>query len=122
MTELFRFEKLDVYQKSLDIIDDLYDLSEKFPKHEIYGLTSQLRRAALSIALNVGEGSGSSDRNFNKYIGISSDSLKECVVCLTIAQRRNYITIEENEKLREKLIVIAKMMTNLKKYLNNSNK
>jgi four helix bundle protein len=49
---------------------------------------------------------------------IASDSLKECIVCLTIARRRNYISIKEDENLREHFLVVAKMLTNLKKYLN----
>lgn len=113
----FKFEELNVYQLSLDIIDNVYDLTLKFPKDEMYGLTSQFRRASLSIALNIAEGSGSTDKNFNRYLGIASDTLKECIVCLTVAYRRKYISEEENEQFRESFLVIAKMITNLKKYL-----
>ena len=113
----FKFEELNVYQRTLDIIDKVYDLTKKFPKDEIYGLTSQLKRASTSIALNIAEGSGSSNKNFNRYIEISRDSLKECIVCLTIAKRRNFITEKENDELKEEFAIIAKMLTNLGKYL-----
>lgn len=119
---LFNFEKLDVYQKTLDIIDEVYDLTDKFPKDEIYGLVSQLKRASTSIALNISEGSGSSDKNFNRYVGIAGNSLNECIVCLTIAKRREFITKKEDFELRKEFIVIAKMLTNLSKYLRNSSK
>ena len=103
----FKFEELNVYQRTLDIIDKVYDLTKKFPKDEIYGLTSQLKRASTSIALNIAEGSGSSNKNFNRYIEISRDSLKECIVCLTIAKRRNFITEKENDELKEEFAIIA---------------
>ena len=113
----FKFEELNVYQLSLDIIDNVYDLSLSFPKEEIYGLTSQFRRASSSIALNIAEGSGGTNKNFNRYLVMAADSLKECIVCLTIANRRNYISTEQNEEFRESFLVIAKMITNLRKYL-----
>lgn len=59
---LFKFEELKVYQKSLDFIDVVYQVTIPFPQEERYGLTSQFRRASTSIALNIAEGSGSTDR------------------------------------------------------------
>ncbi|MFT4644574.1 MAG: four helix bundle protein [Planctomycetota bacterium] len=115
---IFKFEELKVYQLSLNIVDEVYALTNKYPKDELYGLVSQFRRASVSIALNIAEGSGSTDKNFNRYLGIANDSLKECIVCLTISKRRNYISSVENEKQRDSLLVIAKMITNLRKYLN----
>lgn len=117
----FKFEELKVYQFSLDIVDEIYDLTLKFPLDEKFGLTSQLKRAVLSIALNIAEGSEGTNKNFNRYLGISNDSLKECIVCLTIAERRKFISDKENKKYREDFLVIAKMITNLRKYLNKSN-
>ena len=104
----FRFEDLNVYQKTLDVIDKVYKLTERFPKDEVFGLTSQLKRASVSIALNIGEGSGSSDKNFNKYLGISRDSLKECIVCLTISRRREFITEKDNNELRNEISRIVR--------------
>jgi four helix bundle protein len=115
---MFKFEELRVYQKSLDIIDEVYNLTEKFPRKENFVLTSQLLRAVNSIALNIAEGANSTDKVFNNHLRIASDSLKECIVCLTKARRRNYISIKEDENLREHFLVVAKMLTNLKKYLN----
>ena len=68
-----KFRKLTVWHKSLDFIEDIYKLTQEFPNHELYGLTSQLRRAALSVAMNIAEGSGTgSDREFNRFLNISS--------------------------------------------------
>ncbi len=87
----FNFENLIVYQKSLDFIDMVYNICSKFPKTETYILTSQYLRAANAIALNIAEGAGSSDAQFNRYLQIALDSTRECVVCSTIAYRRKYI-------------------------------
>ncbi|HBK70063.1 MAG TPA: four helix bundle protein [Flavobacteriaceae bacterium] len=114
---MFKFEELKVYQKSLDIIDEIYDLTDKFPKNEIFILTAQLLRAVNSIALNIAEGANSTDKVFNNHLIISGDSLKECIVCLTIARRSDYINEIEDNKLREDFLIIAKMITNLRKYL-----
>lgn len=113
----FKFEELKVYQKSLDFIDLVYDMSEHFPKTEKYILVSQYLRAANSIALNIAEGSGDSSKQFNRYLQIAIDSVRECVVCNTIAYRRDYIKDEQHQKARVKLVELAKMITGLQKYL-----
>lgn len=113
----FNFEKLNVYQKSLDFVDNVYFLVKSFPKEELYGLSSQYKRAALSISLNIGEGQGSSDAQFNRYLNIALDSLKECVVCSTVAKRQSYITKEQDDELRIKLQELAKMIQGIKKFI-----
>ncbi len=117
---MFKFEELKVYQKTLEIIDEIYNITSKFPKSEIYITTSQLKRAVTSIALNIAEGANSTDKLFNKHLRIAGDSLKECIVCLTIAKRQNFITPEQDNKLRSEFLIIAKMITNLRKYLNKN--
>lgn len=81
--EIFNFEKLVVYQKALDYVDYVYTLTNKFPKEEIFGLSSQFKRAANSIALTIGEGSGGTTNEFRNFIRISFRSLNERVVCTT---------------------------------------
>jgi len=71
----FSFENLQVYQKALQFIDKVYLLTSSFPQFEMYTLTSQFRRAANSIALNIGEGSGGTKKEFIRYIGIAYRSL-----------------------------------------------
>ena len=119
--EKFKFEELRVYQKSLAFIDEVYEITKDFPKDERFGLTSQYRRAAHSIALNLAEGAGSSDPQFNRYLLIAQGSIKECVVCSTIATRQNYITNETNNISRLTLSQMGKMITNLQKYLKKEN-
>ena len=89
----FKFEKLLVWQKAMDFGEKIFILSSKFPKDELYNLTSQIRRAVDSIALNISEGSiCQSSPEFKKFIGYSIRSLAEVVTCLHKAARRNYIT------------------------------
>lgn len=112
---IFNFEKLLVYQKSLDFIDNVYDITSKFPSSEKFNIVDQFRRASTSIALNIGEGSGGTDKEFNVFLRISKRSMKECVVCTTISFRRKYITAEEEELLRNMLVELAKMNSGLSK-------
>jgi four helix bundle protein len=83
----------------------------------MYGLTSQFRRAANSIALNIGEGYGESVLLSLRYLRIVRGSIRECLVCSTIALRRNYIFGHENTESREKLVELSKLSSGYKKYL-----
>ena len=94
----FNFEELHVYQKALDYIDSIYETTYHFPKDERFRLTSQYIRAAISIGLNIAEGVGDTDAQFNRYIQIAQDSIKECVVCSTISRRQNFITTQQDNQ------------------------
>ncbi len=111
--EMFHFENLTVYQKSLEYLDFVYELTDKFPKEERFGLASQFTRAAQSICLNIGEGSGGSKAEFQQYIRIARRSVRECIVCSTIAIRREYISVEENNHSRAACSEISKMLSGL---------
>ena len=117
----FKFEDLKVYQKALDFVDYVYVTTNKFPKEEVYGLSSQYKRASMSIPLNIAEGAGDTDAQFNRYLQMAWDSVKECVVCSSIAKRQGFITPEEDNEARVKLSEMAKMITSLKKYLRKNN-
>mgnify|MGYP002795315569 CR=1 FL=1 len=117
----FNFEDLKVYKKALDFVDLVYKTCDGFPKTERFALSSQFTRAAVSIALNIAEGSSDSDKQFNRFLQMSLDSVNECVVCSTISVRQNYISKEVNNALREKLVELSKMITSLQKYLKSKN-
>ena len=88
----FKFENLKVWQKALDFDDEINTLVKPFPKDEVYILTSQMKRAADSIVLNIAEGStGQSNPEFNKFLGYALRSAIEVVACLHIAKRRGFI-------------------------------
>ncbi len=89
----FKFEKLEVWQASLDYIDDIYAVASQLPKHEEFNLKSQITRAATSIALNIAEGStGQSDAEFARFLGMAIRSLVETVACQKLIERRGYAT------------------------------
>lgn len=92
----FKFENLLIWQKAMDLGEDIHQLSQNFPKDETFNLSSQIRRAADSIALNISEGSiGQSNPEFKKFMGYAIRSLAEIVTCLYKAKRRAYISEKE---------------------------
>jgi four helix bundle protein len=114
----FKFEKLIVWQKAIDLSDRVNELTKKFPKDELYILTSQFKRAADSIALNIAEGStGQSNPEFNKFLGYALRSDVEVVSCLYIAIRRKYITEEEFNELYKNCEEILVMINSLRNSL-----
>jgi four helix bundle protein len=117
MEDRFDFENLKVYQKALDYIDFVYKITESFPREEQFALTSNFQRAAQSIALNIGEGSGGTKTEFKYFIRISSRSIKECIVCTAIARRRNYLGQKEEDESRAMCVELSKMLSGLKKSL-----
>jgi|SRR5690606_29297808 len=114
----FKFEDLIMYQKALDFADFVNEQIITFPKEETYRLASQFIKAADSIALNIAEGSSSTKPNFNRYLQIAWDSAHECAVCSTKAKRRGFIDGVTDEKNREWVTELSKMITSYKKYLN----
>jgi four helix bundle protein len=92
----FKFEKLDVWQMSLEYSDLIYGLAEKLPEKEKYNLSSQITRAATSISLNIAEGStGQSNPEQNRFLGLALRSLIETVACQRLITRRKYVTDNE---------------------------
>lgn len=92
----FKFEKLVIWQKAMKFGEDIYQISSSFPKHETYNLTSQIRRAVDSIALNISEGSiEQSKPEFRRFLSYSIRSIAEVVTCLHKAKARECI-IEES--------------------------
>ncbi|MFO1044034.1 MAG: four helix bundle protein [Planctomycetaceae bacterium] len=109
----FMFEKLEVYQKAVNLADQVVTLTESFPRG--YGfLADQVNRAALSIATNLAEGNGRFTKPDRKhFFTIARGSVQECVPILEIARRRSLIDSTTHEQLREELNVIAKMISGL---------
>jgi four helix bundle protein len=88
----FKFEKLEVWKLAIDLADNVHSVTRSFPKEEMFSLTSQMRRAADSVSLNIAEGStGQSDPEQKKFLGYAQRSAIEVVNCLYLAIKRNYI-------------------------------
>ena len=85
------FHELKVWTKAMDFVAEIYQLTQLFPKEELYGLTSQTRRAATSIALSIAEGSGgSSNTEFIRFLEMAQRSVYEVLTALEIALRLEY--------------------------------
>jgi four helix bundle protein len=111
----FRFEELKVWHISVDLSNEIDLLTQKFPKQELYSLSSQIKRAADSVVLNIAEGStGQSVPEFKRFLGISLRSAVEVVACLFLAIKRNYITKDEFDHLYVKYEMLTKMITKLR--------
>jgi four helix bundle protein len=96
----FKFEKLNVWQKSLDYSAAIHEVTLTFPKHELYILSSQIKRAADSVNLNIAEGStGQSDAEFSKFLGYAIRSAIEVVSCLYLGRKRGLITEIDFQRL-----------------------
>lgn len=115
----FKFEKLIVWQKALDLSDIVNQLTKTFPKDELYVLTSQIKRAADSVSLNIAEGStGQTNPEFNRFLSYALRSDIEVVGCIFIAQRRGYLQQDEFDKIYRMCEEILVMINALRNTLN----
>ncbi len=114
----FKFEDLKVWQRAIDFSGEVDGLTKRFPVEEKYVLTSQIKRAADSIALNIAEGStGQSDKEFSRFLGIALRSGIEVVSCLYLGKRRNLISDGDFDRLYKELEEITKMIQGLRNRL-----
>ncbi len=114
----FKFEKLEIWKLAIDLADEVHSLTRNFPKEEMYALTSQMKRAADSISLNISEGStGQSDPEQMKFLGYSQRSALEVVNCLYLALRRSYLSQPEFDTFYAKLEKITVKIQAFKKAL-----
>lgn len=111
MKEGFKFEKLLIWQKAMELGEEINEFTNTFPQKEMYNLSSQIRRAVDSVALNISEGSIlQSNPEFKKFMGYSIRSLAEVVTCLHKARNRNYIPEEQFNNLYDDSFNLMNMM------------
>lgn len=96
----FNFEKLEVWQLAMELIDEVYPLLDRYPEKEKFVLIPQGKRSVNSIALNIAEGSVRGKKEFNQYIRIALGSLIETITNLKIGIRRKYITRQQFDDIR----------------------
>lgn len=112
----FDFERLSVYQKSLDFIDEIFKVYKTFSQDYKISIGSNWVRAGLSIANNIAEGNDkNSIKDRNRYFGISSDSARECVSVLNVLRRQDLITGKRCSELRKDAREITSMLRGLRK-------
>jgi four helix bundle protein len=113
---MFKFEKITIWQKAMDFGENIHQLVLKFPNFEMFGLSSQSRRAADSIALNIAEGAiDQSNPEQKRFMAYSIRSLAEVITCLHKAKRRGYISGEEFQLRYEEAYNLMNMMVGFKR-------
>jgi len=115
----FKFEKLEIWQQSLDYLDKIYRVANKLPEQERYNLKSQMIRAATSVNLNIAEGStGQTDAEQARFLGLALRSLFETVACLHIIHRLNYLNDPEDlRQIYRDADFLARRITAMRKRL-----
>lgn len=114
------YKKLILWQQAVDFAEHIYKATESFPRHEQYGLVSQIRRAAVSVPSNIAEGATRKGRNeFSQFLYIALASLSEVETQLIIAQRLKYL--ERINALQDDIIIIKKMCNKLISFLKTIN-
>src|SRR5215475_11224934 len=115
---MFTFEKLDVWQKAIDFADLVYNFTRNFPADERFGLTNQMRRAAVSIWSNIAEGtSRMSQTDFARFIEIATSSVFEVVSQAFIGRRQRFLTEESFAELYSAAHEFGRMLSRLRKSL-----
>jgi four helix bundle protein len=114
MDKILSYRDLLIWKKSMELIVDIYKVSAKFPKEEIYGLTSQIRRASISVPSNIAEGYGRrSTGDYKRFLNIALGSLFEFQTQLEVSKRLNYLEENEFEPLNNLSIEIERMTNSL---------
>jgi len=112
------YRDLEVWQKSMDLVVECYQITKKFPKAESYGLTSQLQRAAVSIPANIAEGRERQyTKEFLQHLSIAYGFLAELETHLQIAQRLNYLDMNHLKQMLDKTAEVGRMLNGLRKSL-----
>ena len=118
---MFNFEKLDVWQKAIAFADLVYNQTRHFPAEERFGLTNQLRRAAISISSNIAEGSSRSSKNdFVRFIEIATGSVFEVASQAFVAQRQQFLNEHHFGELYAAAEEFSRMLSGLRKSLRST--
>jgi four helix bundle protein len=106
---------LNLWKESMNLVENIYSISKSFPKEEMYGLTSQMRRCAVSIPSNIAEGAGrKGEKEFARFLYIALGSLSELETQFEISIRLNYIASGvDTQSTFEKIIYIRRMLAKL---------
>ena len=122
MKEEFFYRKLNIYQKTVDLVAEVYKLLKKFPSEEKYALCDQIRRASVSVPSNIAEGmSRFSNKEKIHFLDISNGSLMETMCQIEIGKRLGYVSQEDFDRVEKEIYEIACMLSSLRKKITNSN-
>ncbi len=110
------YRDLEVWRKAMDLVVMCYQMTKRFPKNEIYGLASQLQRAAVSVPANIAEGrQRQHSKEFLQHLSIAYGSLAEMETHIQIAERLNYIDEDSTNKVLDKTAELGRMLNGLRR-------
>ena len=116
------FRKLKVWERSHDLTLRIYELTSQFPREEIYGLTSQIRRACASIPTNISEGCGrETPADFARFLQIAMGSASETEYLILLAHHLKYFSTKQYVELTDTIVSVKKMLTSLAKSIRTEN-
>jgi four helix bundle protein len=108
------YKDLIVWQKGIELVNEIYVITKRFPKEEMFGMTNQMRRAAVSIPANIAEGWGrKSTKSYIQFVRISCGSLYELETMMVIAKNQNYINEEQKSSTSSRIDELGKMLNKL---------
>jgi four helix bundle protein len=110
MDKIKSYRDLQIWQKAVDLAVHVYQITETFPKSEVYGLASQMRRAAVSVASNIAEGHSRSQAELSRFLSIARGSLAELETQLEIAQRIGYLSHKDHTSLSEETNTLGRQI------------
>lgn len=117
----YRFQSWQVYKDARALRTDINQLCKQFPKDELHILTSQLRRAVLSVVLQIAEGANrKTEKDKNNFINRSITSLDEVVACFDCALDDKYLTKEQHDSMLPKIEVVSKQLRGLEKHIRSN--
>ena len=112
------YQELKVWQMAMNVATEIYDWTKVFPKHEMYGLSSQLQRSAVSVPANIAEGHGrSTTRDYLRHLSIARGSLAELETEILLAKQIGYGDMEKAAQLLEGVAEVSRMLRGLQKAL-----
>jgi four helix bundle protein len=113
MGEIYSYRDLNVWQRGMDIAVNVYSITKSFPSSDMYGITSQLRRSAVSVPSNIAEGHARPRREFARFLSIARGSLNELETQLEISCRIGYLPEQNFKELVAELSVIGRQLNAL---------
>jgi len=118
----FKFESLHIWQKSIEIGDCIDNITKTFPKHGLYSLSDQVKRASNSISLNLAKGCDiESSKQYLLFLNHATRSLYELLSVLIIARRRGYLSDQLYQKTNDELFLLKNMLLSYRKYIQKTN-
>jgi four helix bundle protein len=118
LNDMFNFEKLDTWQKAIAFADDVYRITRTFPNDERFGLTNQMRRAAVSISSNIAEGASRNSRiDYARFVEIATGSVFEIVSQSFVSRNQGFLVPADFQFLYSQAEEVSRMLSGLRAYL-----